>query len=136
MVQTGLQRSQQVKSAQAKELAVLDCGECPFARPSAVDAFAAVVSLFVDFQYRYSPAGTLGSQRAAGDGGSQVPCLLTSLLVAPAACNRVQENCESLASQRRCAELVIAHLPLLSSAASIDAKKGTRRMAMIWQNLG
>ncbi len=49
MVQTGLQRPQQVKSAQAKELAVLDCGECPFARPSAVDAFAAVVSLFVDF---------------------------------------------------------------------------------------
>ena len=115
-------KANQAKSAQAKGLAVttglqgvLHCSCGQHILPSA--------------QHEYSPAGTLGSLRAAGDGGGRAPCLLTSRLVALAACNRFRSTAR--ASQCRCAELVTAHLPSLSSAACIDVKIGTRRMAMM-----
>ena len=89
MVQTGLQRSNQVKSGQAKWLSartgpqgVFLCGAKRCGRLR-----SCWQRIFSSLQDKYSPAGTLGSQRAAGDGGGQVPCRLTPPWVALAACN-------------------------------------------------
>ena len=135
MVQVGLQRSNQVKSGQAKWRSELERRECLDAGPSAVDDLAAVGSTSCKgpqdkmFTCRY-PGLTARCWRWWRSGA--LPADLS--LGGTGRLQQFQEDCKSLASQCRCAELVTAHLPL-EFYNKHRCQQMYQRMAMMWRHV-